>query len=109
MSPRRRWPRWLSCWRTTEGLQDLDLQLGKRMSHGRIDFYSLTRSVHAPYPGAAGPRWPERPISSSSELAGEAMVFLTEVHEHDHFAVLLASPLGRLLWRTESVQVVDGL
>jgi hypothetical protein len=39
----------------------------------------------------------------------EAMAFLAEVHEDDHFVVLLASPLGLLLWRTESVQVVDGL
>jgi hypothetical protein len=78
------------------------------MSSGRIDFFSLTRTVNAPYPGPSGPRWPDEPVGSDSALTGDALTYLAEVHEHDHFAVLLASPLGLLLWRTAAVHVVDG-
>ncbi len=74
---------------------------------GRIDFFSLTRTIQGRHP-AEDLQWPASPVADG-ELSREALRYLVELHEYDHLAALLASPLGLLLWRIQLTHVIDGL
>jgi hypothetical protein len=75
---------------------------------GRIDFFSLTRTIQGRHPAGKGVQWPASPVEDG-RLSREALRYLVELHEFDHLAVLLSSPLGLLLWRIQLTYVIDGL
>ena len=63
--------------------------------YGRIDFYSLTRTLQGKH--EEGVQWPASPIEDG-ELSREAMLHLARCHEFDHLVALLSTPV-RMCWQ----------